>query len=163
VGGENGPGLAPWNVALAVVDVLTPSKAVAAGVLGIPFVPGEWHTLRLVLVGAIATGFVDGAQIFTGLNVSAAPAQGWVGFGTPRFGDLSQFGAYVVLLMYESPCQSHRSPSLRALMPAYLQIASLSPQQCGAALQLAAPVPPSHCGRVTPRALVRHGLSLPSR
>ena len=93
VGGENGPGLAPWSVTLAVADVLTPSKAVAAGVLGIPFVPGEWHTLRLVLVGAIASGFVDGAQIFTGLNVSAAPAQGWVGFGTPRFGDFSQFGA----------------------------------------------------------------------
>lgn len=90
-GGENGAGAARLNVTLAVSDVLTSGKAIASGRLGAPLSPGDWHTLRIIVMGATAAGFVDGAPVFAGLNISGAPSQGWVGIGTPRFGDFTQF------------------------------------------------------------------------
>lgn len=89
-------GVARWNLTLAVADVLTSGKAVATGVLGAPVAPGSWHTLRLRVSSTAAAGFVDGASVFSAVDVSSAPARGWVGFGTPRFGDFTQFDRVTV-------------------------------------------------------------------
>ena len=71
----------------------------------------EWAKLRLVLVGAQASGFVGSHELFTGVDVSAvAPSKGYVGFGMGNF-TAALFDSFAVAHSEQPALQGHNSRS----------------------------------------------------
>ena len=114
--------LAPCHLCLHVNSTLLAQGALPTGVLEqlAPWLVAagsrggegeEWAKLRLVLVGAQASGFVGSHELFTGVDVSAvAPSKGYVGFGMGNF-TAALFDSFAVAHSEQPALQGHNSRS----------------------------------------------------
>ena len=83
-------GSGSWNVTSGMSAVQR-APAHASGAVAGGFAVGTWHTVRLDVNGTLAHLWVDGAAVFTGLDVSWATASGHNGIGAVQFGHYTEF------------------------------------------------------------------------
>ena len=78
---------ASWHVFNAVINATTTRGVLATGTFPAAPAPGTWHTLRLVIAGGTASGYLDGAAAFTSVGIQGHVADtGFVGVGTGAWG-----------------------------------------------------------------------------
>ena len=90
-------GAGGWALHDAIVNVTTSRGVLAQGALARPPLPGEWHTLRLVLARGALAAYYDGAALVTGVATTGrVPDTGFVGFGTGAWGQHVDFDRFNV-------------------------------------------------------------------
>jgi hypothetical protein len=79
-------GWAVWPSVAAFTNYSAPPLAQGTLPGGATLPPGTWATVTLVASGGSLSATVDGAPVFTNLNVGSLPATGWVGLATGDYG-----------------------------------------------------------------------------
>ena len=83
-----------WAVYSQISDVNGNGKALATGTAPVPIGAGAWHTYRYDVNGTVINFWVDGAQMITNWNYTAAGIWGKSGhflIGTGEYGHFTQF------------------------------------------------------------------------
>ena len=77
-----------WNLSLSSAAAALPDPAQIASGACAPAAPGTWHNLSLAVAGGAAAGWLDGAALFAGVDVTArgaASKAGWAALGTTAY------------------------------------------------------------------------------
>jgi len=87
-----------WVLYNAIANVTTHVGILASGSLSADPLPGDWHTLRLVIDNKnVASFFYDGVVAFQGKDLTnQVPDEGFVGFGTGNYGQFVEYDRFNV-------------------------------------------------------------------
>jgi len=80
-----------WNVTTSIANATHASALLLAGVSPVPVPPQAPLPVSLVSAGASLHGFIGGKVAFQGLDVSAQPYTGFVGYGCVTYGQCADF------------------------------------------------------------------------